>query len=53
MPREEYKKMSLPELKRRLEERMDEIYALRMEISRREGDVPEARGVDFEKYITE
>ena len=32
---------------------MDEIYALRMEISRREGDVPEAREVDFEKYITE
>lgn len=44
--------VSLEELKKRARALADELYALRQEISFREGDVPKAVDVDFEKYIT-
>ena len=44
--------MSLAELKKEAEKLGRRLYELRLEISRREGDIPAAREVDFEKYVT-
>lgn len=53
MSRKEWRSMSLKELELLLSVKMDELYALRMEIARRKGDVPQSRGsVDFEQYVT-
>lgn len=44
---------SIPELEAMLRSLMDEVYALRQEIDRRKGSVPEGVDVDFaDKYIT-
>lgn len=48
----ELKNMSVQELENLLHKKMDEVYRIRMEISRKKGDVPAAVDVDYEKYIT-
>lgn len=49
----EWNGKSIPELEAMLRSLMDEVYALRQEIDRRKGSVPEGVDVDFaDKYIT-
>ena len=48
----ELKNMSVQELENLLHKKMDEVYRIRMEISRKKGDVPKAVDVDYEKYVT-
>lgn len=49
----EWNGKSIPELEAMLRALMDEVYALRQEIDRRKGSVPEGVDVDFaDKYIT-
>lgn len=49
----EWNGKSIPELEAMLRSLMDEVYALRQEIDRRKGSVPDGVDVDFaDKYIT-
>ena len=52
MAKDEWQGKSLAELEALLRRKMDEIYALRMEIARRTGDMPGPRYVNFEEYVT-
>lgn len=49
---DEIRGKSLRELQDLLKSKMDEVFFIRKEISRRTGDVPGSVDVDFEKYIT-
>ena len=49
----EWKGKSIEELKKLLQHKMEEVYRLRQEISRMEGDVPGGVDVDYSKYLTE
>lgn len=52
--KQSYRGVSTTELKRCLEKLMEEVYDIRMEIARRENDLPEAdKSVTFEKYVTD
>lgn len=53
MSNPEWKNKSIEELEKLLKIKMYEIYRLRMELSRRKGDVPEPVNVDYEKYVTQ
>lgn len=47
------KSMSPEQLQKMITKRMDELFALRMELSRKTGDMPKARDdINFEKYVT-
>lgn len=46
------RKMRTDELQKLLEEEMRKVLALRTELSKRSGDVSEARNVEFEQYVT-
>lgn len=49
-----YREKSTAELEKMLARKMNEVYELRMEISRRKGDVPQPTdNVNFEKYLTD
>lgn len=48
----DWNKMSTFDLEKLLQRKMDEVYQLRMEISRRSGDTPGTVDVDYEKYVT-
>ena len=48
----ELKNMSIRELEKLLQAKMDEVYRIRMEISKKRGDVPGSEDVDSEKYVT-
>lgn len=48
----DWNKMSTSDLEKLLQRKMDEVYKLRMEISRRSGDTPGTVDVDYEKYVT-
>ena len=43
--------MSVAELKKVLQRKMDEVYRLRQEISKREGDMPGRVDFDYSKYV--
>ena len=51
-PMPELKNMSIRELEKLLQAKMDEVYRIRMEISKKRGDVPGSVDVDYEKYVT-
>lgn len=53
MQKSEIRKMSLAELEAALSREMEKVYALRLEIARRKGDVPAGADVDFCKYVNE
>ena len=53
MQKKEIRKMSLSELESMLSREMDVVYALRLEIARRKGDMPAGEDVDFCKYVNE
>lgn len=52
MSNPEWKGKSTQELEKLLQLKMDEVYRLRKELSRRKGDVPGEAEVDYEKYVT-
>lgn len=52
IPTEEIRAKSLDELERLYLVRRAELFALKQEIDRRKGDVPQGAEVDFTKYVT-
>lgn len=52
MTKAELKALSTETLRRLCERKTNELYELRMELSRRKNDIPEAADVNFESYIT-
>lgn len=49
----EYKGKSVAQLRELLSRKMNELFELRSEISRRTGDVPGSVDVDYTKYVEE
>ena len=48
-----YEGKSTQELEKELQIKMNEIYRLRKELSRRKGDMPGSVDVDYEQYVKE
>ena len=52
MTAKEIREMPTAELEKRCRRLGDELYEMRLELSRRKGDVPSGVKVDFEQYVT-
>ena len=53
MNKAELAALSTETLERMCERKSNELYDLRMELSRRRGDTPAATTVNFEQYVTD